>query len=136
MLDTTLMTVLKCLALAQAAPAGTGEGAAAPSNPFGGIMMVMIAMFAIMYFLTIRPNQKREKERREMLAALAKGDRVITTGGIFGTIIGLNDKSVVLRVCDEPAVKLEFVRAAVTRVERDAEKGRSSAADKDSSVND
>ena len=82
-------------------------------------------MFAIMYFLTIRPNQKREKERQEMLAALSKGDRVITSGGVFGTIIGLNEKSVVLRVSEEPAVKMEFIRSAISRVEKDEDDSKS-----------
>lgn len=118
MLDATLMTVLKSIALAQTAQNGGGS-----DGPAGGGMppfiFLIIAMFAIMYFLTIRPNQKREKQRQEMLAALSKGDRVITNGGIYGTIIGLNEKSVVLRVSEEPAVKMEFVRAAVSRVEAD-----------------
>ncbi len=114
--DATLMIVLKSIALAQNAPSGGAEsGASGPSLP--PFLFMIIAMFAIMYFLTIRPNQKREKERQEMLSALSKGDRVITNGGIYGTIIGLNEKSVVLRVSEEPAVKMEFVRAAVSRVD-------------------
>lgn len=97
-----------------------GEAAAdAPRGPGSELWLFFIAFMAIMYFLMIRPNQKREKERREMLAALAKGDRVITTGGVCGTIVGLNEKSVVIRVSDEPPVKIEFLRAAVTRVAKE-----------------
>ncbi len=112
--DATLMIVLKSIALAQNgdSPAQTGAGGIQP------IIFMFIAMFAIMYFLTIRPTQKREKERQAMLSALSKGDRVITSGGLYGTIIGLNEKSVVLRVSEEPAVKMEFIRAAVSRVEK------------------
>lgn len=117
--DATLMIVLKSIALAQTAPGSGGSDAAPNAGPaMPPFLFLIVAMFAIMYFLTIRPNQKREKERQAMLAALSKGDRVITSGGIYGTIIGLNEKSVVLRVSEEPAVKMEFVRAAVTRVEK------------------
>ncbi|MCC6699586.1 MAG: preprotein translocase subunit YajC [Candidatus Hydrogenedentes bacterium] len=80
------------------------------------LWIFFIAFMAIMYFLMIRPNQKREKERREMLNSLAKGDKVVTTGGICGTVVGLTDKSVVIKVSDEPIVKIEFLRAAVSRV--------------------
>ena len=111
--DATLMIVLKSIALAQ-----TGEGPTPTGPGIQPIIFMFIAMFAIMYFLTIRPTQKREKERQAMLAALSKGDRVITSGGLYGTIIGLNEKSVVLRVSEEPAVKMEFIRAAVSRVEK------------------
>jgi preprotein translocase subunit YajC len=76
----------------------------------------LVAFIAIMYFLVFRPNQKREKERRDMLASLSKGDRVVTTGGMCGTVVGLNEKTVILRVSEEPNVKIEFARGAVSRV--------------------
>ena len=98
-----------------AVPAADAAGGAAGGGGSGMIFM-MLAMFAIFYFLMIRPQQKREKERRELLAALGKGDRVVTTGGICGTIVGLTEKSVVLRVSDEPVVKMEFLRGAVVQV--------------------
>ena len=78
--------------------------------------LILIAMFAIFYFFLIRPNTQREKQRREMLASLSKGDSVVTAGGIHGTIVGINEKSVVLRVSDDPLVKLEFQRSSVSRV--------------------
>ncbi|MBI4557598.1 MAG: preprotein translocase subunit YajC [Candidatus Hydrogenedentes bacterium] len=95
------------------------EGAATPppgANPFAGSLWIFGAFIAIMYFLMIRPNQKREKERREMLGSLTKGDTVVTSGGIYGTIVGLREKSVVIRVSDEPNVKMEFSRGAVSQV--------------------
>ncbi|MBX7257005.1 MAG: preprotein translocase subunit YajC [Candidatus Hydrogenedentes bacterium] len=79
------------------------------------MVFFMMALFGVMYFLMIRPNQKREKERQAMLSALSKGDRVVTAGGIFGTIVGLTEKTVVLRVSEEPGVKIEFLRSAVSR---------------------
>ena len=75
-----------------------------------------IMLVGIFYFLMIRPNQKQEKKRKDMLASLAKGDKVVTSGGICGTVLGLTEKNVVLRVSDEPPVKMEFVRGAVSKV--------------------
>jgi preprotein translocase subunit YajC len=96
--------------------AGTAEQpAAAPqANPLTGMLPMIVIFFAIMYFLMIRPQQKREKERRAMLAAVAKGDAVITTGGICGTVVGLTDDRVVLRVDEK--VTMEFVRGAIAQV--------------------
>ena len=97
-----------------AAPAAPATGAA-PGDPMS-FLYIMVPMVLVMWFLMIRPNQKREKERNEMLAKLAKGDKVVTTSGILGTIVGVSEKSVVLRVSEEPPVKMEFLRAAVSRV--------------------
>ncbi len=87
---------------------------AAPSNPLTGMLPMIVVFFAIMYFLMIRPQQKREKERRAMLAGVAKGDAVITTGGICGTVVGLTEDRVVLRVDEK--VTMEFVRGAIAQV--------------------
>lgn len=71
-------------------------------------------MFAIFYFLLIRPQQKRQKQRQQMLNNLKKGDKVITIGGLHGTIVELTDDTVVLRVND--VTKLTFDRNAVNTV--------------------
>ncbi len=76
----------------------------------------MVAFVAIMYFLMIRPNQKREKERKAMLASITKGDRVMTSGGMYGTVIGLTEQNIVLRISEDPPIKAEFLRGAVARV--------------------
>jgi preprotein translocase subunit YajC len=107
------------LVLAQAqetAPAADSGAAASPGNPMSSMLIMFLGIIAIMYFLTIRPNQKREKERQQMLAALAKGDKVVTSGGICGSVVGLSEKTVVLRVSDEPTVKMEFLRGAISSV--------------------
>lgn len=119
MWNTTLVRVASELVLAQgegAPPPGGGEGPAS-TNPFGGSMFMIVAFVAIIYFLMIRPNMKHEKQRREMLAALSKGDEVVTNGGIYGTVIGLTEQTVTLRVNDDPITKIKFTRAAVTRVD-------------------
>jgi len=94
------------------AAAATGEKS---SSPMPSIFF-MVLIFGIMWFFLIRPNQQRDKERKAMLAALGKGDQVITQGGICGTIVGLNEKTVVLKVSDEPATKMEFIRGAISQI--------------------
>ena len=73
-----------------------------------------VLMFAIFYFLLIRPQQKKSRERSSMLNALKKGDRVTTIGGMHGTIDQITDDTVVLKVND--ATKLTFDRSAVNGV--------------------
>ncbi len=94
--------------------AGQEGGGAAPGNPLISMLPMIIAFFAIMYFLMIRPQQKRERQRKEMLAALAKGDNVITNGGICGNVVGLSEDRVVLRVDEN--VTMEFIRGAISQV--------------------
>jgi preprotein translocase subunit YajC len=88
-----------------------------PAGGGGGIMSVlplMIGMFAIMYFLIIRPQQKQRKDREALLAAVKKGDRVVTSSGIYGTVVGLSEHTVTLKVAEQ--VKLEFERSAIGRI--------------------
>lgn len=95
------------LLYAQAAPAG-GAGGAMSMTP---LFLMMAVLIGVMYFLQIRPQQKRDKERNDLLASLAKGDRVVTTGGICGTIVNVSESHVVLKVDDN--CKIEFIRQAV-----------------------
>jgi preprotein translocase subunit YajC len=92
--------------------AGGGTGAILTQVAF------FAAIFAIFYFLLIRPQQKQRRERDRLLGALKKGDRVVTTGGLHGTVLSLSKDgtkdTVILRVSDQ--VKLEFDRAAIGRV--------------------
>jgi preprotein translocase subunit YajC len=82
-----------------------------------GAFLPMIIIFGIFYFLVIRPQQKRQRqqqtERDVMLKALKAGDKVITTGGIYGTIVSVKEKddTVVLRIAQ--AVTIEMLRSAV-----------------------
>lgn len=75
---------------------------------------MMLIMFAIIYFLMIRPEQKKQKKRREMLSELKKGDRVVTAGGIHGTVGNVKEDSIMVKVADN--VVLEFAKASVTSV--------------------
>lgn len=79
-----------------------------------GFLFLLLGTFAIFYFLIIRPQQKERKKREEILATLKKGDRVATTGGLHGTIVGLNEQTVILKIADQ--VKVEVDRSAISRV--------------------
>src|SRR5213594_749722 len=91
---------------------------AASSSPGGGgstaVATQLLFFAAIFWFLLIRPQQKQKREREQMLAALKRGDRVATSGGLHGTVTSLDEHKVVLRVADQ--VRLEFDRGAVGRV--------------------
>lgn len=77
-------------------------------------IIMLVLMFAIFYFLLIRPQQKRQKQVREMHSNLQKGDRVVTIGGLHGTIDALDEKKIVLLV--ENNQKLTFDRNSVRDV--------------------
>ena len=96
----------------------------ATANPSPGIgsFFPIILIAAVFWFMIIGPQRKRDKARRAMLADLAKGDAVVTSGGVCGTILGINDKTVVLKVSDDPVTKIEFIRGAVTQVVPNEEK--------------
>ncbi|EGL81628.1 preprotein translocase, YajC subunit [Caldalkalibacillus thermarum TA2.A1] len=82
-----------------------------------GFLLPLALMFAIFYFLLIRPQQKRQRERNQMLANLQRGDKVITIGGLHGTIVDLTEEKVILKVADN--VRLTFERSAVNAVVND-----------------
>ena len=77
------------------------------------------SIIAIFYFMIIRPQQKREKERQAMLSALKKGDKVVTGGGLHGTVVGIEEKTLLIQIADNVKVKVE--RGSVTVVAREAE---------------
>lgn len=77
-------------------------------------LLPLVAMFAVMWFLLIRPAQKRQKATRQMQEALKRGDKVITIGGMHGTIDAVDESSVFLKVTDNTV--LQFDRQAIGRV--------------------
>jgi preprotein translocase subunit YajC len=98
------------------APAPDGQGGG------GGMMSTLImfgAIFAIFYFMIIRPQQKRAKEQKKMLEALEKGDKVIMSGGMHGVIAGLEDKTVLVDVGNN--VKIKYERSSILTVLKDKE---------------
>jgi preprotein translocase subunit YajC len=96
---------------------GAQQGGEGGSGATGSLMTFLpfIAMIAIFYFLIKRPQNKKQKETQRMLSALKKGDRVVTIGGIHGTIQSVKEQSVIVKVDD--SVKIEFSRSAISSIE-------------------
>ena len=89
---------------------------AVPSaNSFLSGLLPIVLMIAIFYFLVFMPMRRQQKNQKEMLKALSNGQTVVTSGGIIGTIIGVNDDTLILRVKPDN-VKIQVSRSAVTNV--------------------
>lgn len=84
------------------------------TNEWWGLIAPFAIMFAVFYFLLIRPQQKRTKARNAMLAAVKKGDKVTTIGGIHGSIVEITDDIVVLKVND--TTRMTFERSAINSI--------------------
>jgi len=97
---------------------GGGQQAqgAAEGGGMSGIMSFLpfVAIIAIFYFLIIRPQNKKQKETQKMLSALKKGDKIVTIGGIHGTIQSVKEQTVIVKVDD--GIKIEFSRTAISSV--------------------
>ncbi len=87
--------------------------AAAPSQMVGSIVWLVV-LFALMYFLLIRPQQKEQKERAEMIRSLKPGDKVVTMGGLVGVVTKVEDLSVKVRVAEK--VEVDVLKTGVARV--------------------
>jgi len=82
-----------------------GQGGAGGQGQFSAFIPIIL-MFVIFYFLLIRPQQKKQKEHREMVNNLKKDDRVVTSGGIYGKITGVDDQTVTVEIADKIRVKV------------------------------
>jgi preprotein translocase subunit YajC len=98
-----------------AAPAGGG-------GIFGQINMLIpfIAMFAIFYFLLIRPQQKKQREARQMLQNLKRGDRVVTSGGIYGTVVKIRNEVVHLEIAEQ--VRIRINKSSIAELVRETDR--------------
>ena len=99
-------------AFAQAAAPATG-----PTNPAIPVLLQILQFLPIVvifYLLLIRPQQQQRKKTEMMLKELKKGDRVVTSGGIIGTVIGVDEAKAVLKIADD--VKVEFAKSSITQV--------------------
>ncbi|PKN72941.1 MAG: preprotein translocase subunit YajC [Candidatus Cloacimonetes bacterium HGW-Cloacimonetes-3] len=96
----------------------TGAAPAASGGFGGSTMIFMVAMFAILYFLMIRPQQKRAKEMQKMLDSLQVNDKVITSSGIYGRVVSLKpDKGiVVVEIDDTNKIRVEFQKSAIVSI--------------------
>lgn len=107
------------LAYAMGAPGG-GGGAAGGGADFSFIIM-MAVLFGIFYFLMIRPQQKKQKEIKDMIANLAHGDLVMTSGGIQGKVAGLTESVVTIEIADKIRIKVgrNFIVAVLQKAPKE-----------------
>ena len=85
-------------------------------NPMMQFLPLMIIMFAVMYFLIIRPQKQKEKKRQEMISNVRKQDRIVTAGGVHGVVVSVKENEVVVRVDDAKDVKIKVDKSALTSV--------------------
>ena len=100
---------LVCLPALAMAPSQGGEG----GSPFGPLFLIA-AIFAVMYFFMIRPQQKQQKKKQEMLTTLKPGDRIVSSGGIYGEIKQVKEHSVRVQIDDH--TRVELAKTAVASV--------------------
>ena len=96
--------------LAYAMGTGGGSGGGGQGGGFGAFIP-LILMFAIFYFLLIRPQQKKAKQHREMISSIKKGDRVVSSGGLHGVVTGITDEVVTMEIA--PKIRVKVSRASV-----------------------
>ena len=103
---------------AYAMGAGPGGGGTGPGGMDISFLIMMAVLFAIFYFLLIRPQQKKQKEIKDMIANLTYGDTVVTSGGLQGKITGLTDTVVTLEIAEKVRVKVarNFIISVVQKV--------------------
>jgi preprotein translocase subunit YajC len=94
-------------------PSGPGQSGSFLTN-----LIPFVLMFAIFYFLLIAPQRKKAKAHTAMLQALKAGDRVVTNGGIFGTVVGVDDQKVQLRIADQ--VKIDIAKHAIAGLQSES----------------
>jgi preprotein translocase subunit YajC len=99
---------------------------AADPGSGGGLTQLLFffaPLFAIWYFLVLRPQSQQRKKLKELLDSLKTGDRVITTGGLYGTVMGFKDSTVQLQIASQ--VKVDIARSAITGVATEEAEGTS-----------
>lgn len=95
--------------LAETAPTCPSPGASSISP-----LVMMAIVFAIFYFMMIRPQRRRDKERKEMISDLKKGDRVLLTSGILGQIITVKDEAFLVRIAE--GTQIEVIKSAISQI--------------------
>lgn len=83
-------------------------------------ILMIVLLFGVMYFMMIRPQQKRRRESEQMQSSIGPGDEVVTIGGLYGTVASVDDETVTLEVA--PGVHTKYARPAVARVVNSAPK--------------
>ena len=104
--------LMESIAWAEGTGGGVGGGA-------GGLLSLapFLLIFVLFYFLLIRPQQKKQKQQQSLLDALKKGDKIITTSGIWGTITNMGKDTVTIQIADNTKVKMQRENVARVRAE-------------------
>ena len=93
-----------------------------PGPAFADQLMLILVIFGIFYFIVFRPMRKGQREVEDMRGGLKNGDRIVTSGGIYGTVVGVSEEAIQLRVADQ--VKIQVAKSAVARrIEESGGKG-------------
>ncbi|MBU0683327.1 MAG: preprotein translocase subunit YajC [Candidatus Omnitrophota bacterium] len=103
------------LGLAFAQTGSAGASGSCPTSSLMGLMPIAV-IFIIFYFLLIRPQKKSQKEHAKMISELTKNDEVVTSGGIYGTIVNIQNDVVTLRVDDNTRIKIQ--RSSVSKLKK------------------
>ena len=85
-------------------------------NPMMQFLPLMVIMFAVMYFLIIRPQKQKEKKRQQMITNVRKQDRIVTAGGVHGVVVSVKENEVIVRIDDAKDVKIKVDKSALTSV--------------------
>ncbi len=92
---------------------GGGEGG---SEGILGMILPFVIVIAIFFFLIILPQKKKDKQKKAMVDAMRKGDKVVTIGGLRGTVVGLDDRDGIVTIRVSGDVKLEYLKSAIANV--------------------
>jgi len=84
------------------------------ASPFGNPLYLILIIFAVFYFIVIRPARKSQHDTETMRDQLKNGDRILTSGGIYGTVVGVTDDQIQVRVAD--SVKIHLAKSAVAQL--------------------
>lgn len=109
----------------------SSDAAAGTAGATGGMsstLIMLVLMVGVFYFLLIRPQRKRDKEAKEMMAALKKGDKIVTIGGIRGTVTSVKETTVVVKV--DTDTRIEFNKSAISQVLNSAPAAKAEKAEK------
>jgi preprotein translocase subunit YajC len=111
-----------------AAAAPAKPAAEPPANPFGSLI-VFLPVIVLFYLMILRPQQRQEKQRKEMINQVDRNTRVLTTGGMYGTVVSVDKdaNTVLIRLGNDPGVKVEFARSAIAQVLDGADKDKKDA---------
>jgi len=108
------------LAAPQSQPGGGGA-----NGGLGGLLVPILLIFAVFYFIALRPKQREQKQRQQMLDNLKKYDKVLTIGGIIGTVMEVREDEVILKVDDNSNTRLKFMRGSIQKILSGEEKEKS-----------